>query len=419
MISETRCFRRCVSTLGQSGPRSLLAAVLTLLLIGSVPMAASQQASAEGSAAEDIETRTLHWNRYATAMARHSPLGRVSGLPERSLCPEVSVAAMEKYRDALDYARDMHSYSLIVWRDGVCELAHYFPPYTRDLRPESASMHKSVVGLALAAAIADGFIDSVDDPIGKYLSAWEGDPRGKISLRDVVTMASGLEPLSVSGGIDSPAANFVIGPVDARQVVLNRPVQHPPGSVFHYSGFNTQLLLLVLEAATGERYSDYLSRRLWQRIGAGDAFTWNYAASAVSQQSMPRAYTALLAKAEDWLRVGLLIKNFGRFMGEEILPKAMLEAATRPSKANPNYAWQLWLGTTYQSQRFYNQQQSGPAIPMAEPFLVEDMIYFDGFGGQRVYISRSEDLVIVRQGDMRIDWDDAILPNRVLRAGAQ
>ena len=55
-------------------------------------------------------------------------------------------------------------------------------------------------------------------------------------------------------------------------------------------------------------------------------------------------------------------------------------------------------------------------VPSADPFIVGDTVFFDGFGGQRVYISKSEKLVIVRIGDVRFDWDDTALPNRAAQA---
>ncbi|MFK7829442.1 MAG: serine hydrolase domain-containing protein [Congregibacter sp.] len=372
--------------------------------------------TAAEKAADGEKIRLAQWNRFATAMARHSPLGRVMGDPGKTLC-EASAEDMpgsERYKNAIEYAREMDSYSLIIWRNGKCELAQYFAPYPATLRPESASMHKSVVGLLIAAAIGDGFIDSIDDPVGQYISEWKYDPRGEITLRDVATMSSGLETLSMLGGMTSPAMSYLLGKVDARQTILDRPLKDAPGSVFHYSGLNTQLLLLVIESATGEPYLDYLSRRLWQPIGARDAYTWNFPGLT----STPRANTALMASAEDWLRVGLLIKDLGVFGGEQIIPSGHVEAMSVPSEANPNYGWQIWMGNRYQEKRYYNEQQLGAAVPMREPFINADMIYFDGFGGQRVYISRNEDLVIVRQGDMRIDWDDSALPNSVLRVNA-
>jgi CubicO group peptidase (beta-lactamase class C family) len=51
----------------------------------------------------------------------------------------------------------------------------------------------------------------------------------------------------------------------------------------------------------------------------------------------------------------------------------------------------------------------------AEAFAAADVIYFDGMGGQRVYIVPSEQLVIVRTGAIAMNWDDSRLPNLILR----
>lgn len=65
-------------------------------------------------------------------------------------------------------------------------------------------------------------------------------------------------------------------------------------------------------------------------------------------------------------------------------------------------------------QRRYNSKSSA-TVPQAEPFAAPDLIYFDGFGGQRVYIVPSKGLVIVRTGDLATDWDEALLPNLIIR----
>ena len=87
---------------------------------------------------------------------------------------------------------------------------------------------------------------------------------------------------------------------------------------------------------------------------------------------------------------------------------------TTPSGPNPNYGWQAWLGTQFEAQRYYSETKTGFAALASEPFAVDDIIYLDGFGGQRVYISPSKDLVIVRTGDPAFDWDDSYLPNSVI-----
>ena len=64
-------------------------------------------------------------------------------------------------------------------------------------------------------------------------------------------------------------------------------------------------------------------------------------------------------------------------------------------------------------QRAYNSKASLRAYH-SEPFAADDVTYFDGFGGQRVYIIPSADMVIVRTGALATDWDDARLPNLLL-----
>ena len=121
-----------------------------------------------------------------------------------------------------------------------------------------------------------------------------------------------------------------------------------------------------------------------------------------------------MAPARDWMKLGLLIKDGGKFNGKQIVSEDYIKKMVSPSATNPNYGWQIWLGTAYEPVRFYNEIKVGLSVAASAPFKADDMIYFDGFGGQRVYISPSNDLVIVRTGDPAFDWDESFLPNSVL-----
>jgi CubicO group peptidase (beta-lactamase class C family) len=348
---------------------------------------------------------------FAYAMEKRKPLQVIKGGADTPVCVAKTAGDTKRFAAAVDFAESTGSYSLVIWQGGSCQLEKYFPPFDRETRPESASMHKSVVALLVAAAIADGYISGPDARTGDYLEEWAGDPRGDITVRQLLTMSSGLNPHSMEGGAESPAMRYVMNPKDARAETLEVQSGDVPGTVFNYLPLNTQLLLMVLESATGMHYVDYASKRLWQPLDAADSYVWMY-----TQPSMPRAYMSLLAPARNWLKVGLLIKDYGRYGDQQLIPRELIEQATSPSRNNPNYGWQIWLGTHYLPRRFYYSNESGPFVAMSEPFHVDDMIFFDGHGGQRVYISRSRDLVIVRQGDIRPDWDDARLPNLVLEA---
>ncbi|MBL8643703.1 MAG: serine hydrolase, partial [Rhodospirillaceae bacterium] len=154
-----------------------------------------------------------------------------------------------------------------------------------------------------------------------------------------------------------------------------------------------------------------LSEKLWAPLGAGDAYVWLDAPGG-----MARTSGSLFARPEDWLRFGVMLKDGGVFAGKRIVPTAWIDTMTAPSAANASYGLQIWRATPFEKQRWYTAAKDGPFVPSAEPWLDPDMFFFDGFGGQRVYISRAHDLVIARLGRARIDWDDTALPNAVIRA---
>jgi CubicO group peptidase (beta-lactamase class C family) len=85
-----------------------------------------------------------------------------------------------------------------------------------------------------------------------------------------------------------------------------------------------------------------------------------------------------------------------------------------PGANNPNYGYLTWLGNKYEEYRYYNRKTT-VRIFQSEPFAAPDVIYFDGFGGQRVYIVPSHGLIIVRIGALTPDMDEAFLPNVIIR----
>lgn len=349
-------------------------------------------------------------NFYATAMQRHKPLGSIVGNPGAPL-PRRTENRSNQFRELIQYAADQDSYALLIWHKGAIVLEHYFAPYPNDTQAESASMHKTVLALAIAAAMTDGDISSEHDRVGDYIEAWRDDPRGDIKIIQLLNMASGTEPLSQQGGIESDAYRFWMKGDEARETTLSRPLRDEPGTVFIYQEVVSQMLLMVLESATKTPYEQYVSERLWQRIGADDAYVWRN-----EPDGFPRAGTAFLAQAKDWLRVGLLIKNRGDVAGQPLVAPEIIDRATTASDTNPNYAWQMWRGAEYQQRRYYNADRTGASFAASAPYTVDDFTFLDGFGGQRVYVSQSEDLVIVRTGAMQVQWDDAMLPNLAMEA---
>lgn len=340
------------------------------------------------------------------------PLETVKGVAAPAIATAIAADAEQTFAGAIANAEATGTWALLVWHQGAVRLEKYWIDGMAEKHPQTASMHKSILALAFGAATAEGKIRSLEQPVSDFIPEWKGDPRGGITIRNALEMSTGLGSFAPRQGAFEENTRFLLGG-DLERLTLSRPLNGVPGQDFDYLNVNSQLAGIVLQRAIApERYADFLSRTLWQKIGAGDAYVWpDEVGGSV------RTFAAILATPRDWLRVGTLIKDKGRVGDVEVLPESWIEAMETPNPRYPNYGLQTWLGRAYEPVRFYNARKAGLAVKQSEPFAVDDLVYFDGFAGQRVYISRSADLVIVRIGEERPrDWDESALPNAIIRA---
>jgi CubicO group peptidase (beta-lactamase class C family) len=340
-----------------------------------------------------------------TETQRNSPQEAVPGVERDDIMtgPPDSIDATA-LQAAEAYATQTNSVALLVYHRGALRYEKYWPGFDQDTITDPFSAHKTVLGLLVGAAIADGFIESIDQSASTWLTEWADDPRRDITLRHLLQMSSGLDtpPFGTWTGF-----RITLGS-ELEETVLGLSLAKTPGTDFQYSNASSQLLGIVLERATGKRYAQYLSDRLWSRLGAPSAHVW-----LDREGGMARTFCCLYTTARGWLRVGRLVLDAGRVGADQVVPAEWIEAMTTAAPTNPNYGLQIWLGSPPGKERRYNDRTVKAFH--SEAFATDDMIYVDGFGGQRVYIVPSEQLIIVRTGEALLDFDDAVIPNAILR----
>ena len=329
-----------------------------------------------------------------------------------SVDPDDRVLSASAIAELVAYAEQVESFSLIVHHGGGIQFEKYWRDFGPDDVTETYSMAKSVLGLTFGFAVEDGSIGSVDDPVTQYVSEWEGTDKEGLTIRHVLQMASGLEHFRFNfRPLQNPyhkAVRLFIGP-GMENALLRFDLAAAPGTEFNYNSANSQLLLLILQRATGRAYADYVSEKLWRPLGAKAATLW-----MDRDGGMPKGYAFFQARPRDWLRIGLAIRNEGAVDGRQVVPAEWLALMTTPSPVNPKYGLQTWIGSPHVTERFYNRNTPF-GVRQEEPFLADDVVFFDGAGGQRVYVIPSADLVIVRTGMPSGDWDDGVIPNIILR----
>ena len=243
--------------------------------------------------------------------------------------------------EVLDYAEQQDSMALIIVRHGRIEAEAYWGANQRDTLFNPQSMSKTVLAMLVGIAIEDGAIRSIDDPIGDYLDEWREDPRGRITIHNLLQMSGGLAQISESY-TPVPWSKGVrqhFG-MDFNHWILQLELVDRPGSKWDYNNNENNLLGLVLERATGTPYPVYLSEKLWRALDLAAASMYLDQPGGSVMKSC-----CIMSRPIDWTRLGLLILNKGRYGERQILPDGWVEQMITPSENFAGYGYQIWLGS--------------------------------------------------------------------------
>jgi len=291
----------------------------------------------------------------------------------------------------------------------------------------SMSLVKTVVAIAIGVAIEQGLIGSVHDVAAKYLPEFRVDERRHITIEQLLTMQSGLtsDTLMSLGGIPSIVPLYY--GVDVERQVFTLPVVAPAGTYFEYNNYNSHLLGVILERVSGMPLADFFSKNIFQPLDCHDAALW-----LDREGGKARAFAALFARPEDWLKIANLFLTEGRYEtanGEvrQIVSGAWLKQMITPSNTLERgldagaadygfYGYQVWLKA--KNKGLIRGIPWFESLPAKQAHEDETAFYFEGLKGQYVFVSPQHDLVVMRMGEAidRKTWDASYAMNALTRA---
>jgi CubicO group peptidase (beta-lactamase class C family) len=271
-------------------------------------------------------------------------------LPEAKVdLSQVTYEINGRTRTVGEYLQSGSTNAIAFMHDGKFVYEAYQNGFNPDTRHHMWSVTKSVTTSLVGIAVDEGLVDSIYDPITKYIpeaagTVWEGT-----SVEDILQMESGTYWVDVP--VHQPEQLVLMGAdfhsnglygMTRDDYLLRLTRVSPPGEFYRYNSGDAQMLAWLLENVYQKPYWEILSEKIWQPAGMQhDALVMH------DRLENTFASMGLMATARDMLRIGELHRTGGRSVdGKQIIPRKWTEASHNYDKSTGGgprgYMWAQW-----------------------------------------------------------------------------
>jgi CubicO group peptidase (beta-lactamase class C family) len=335
----------------------------------------------DGKMLPDVEVATFEHNDTLFPVNIVQRKGPVRPLPPASTqLHDIPFKSDGKNYDLFDYLAYNRVAGLLILKDGKVILEDYELGAGPQKRWPSFSVAKSFSSTLVGAALHQGLISSLDDPLTRYVPQLKGGAYDAVSVRNVLQMASGVkwdetytDPKSDRRKLLELQLSRKPGAILSFMNTLSRA--GAPGSIWNYSTGESFLVGSLIEGATHKPLATYLSETLWSRLGMEQDATW----WTESPGGMGLAGSGLGATLRDYGRFGVFVQQDGVLDDQRIVPEGWFREAGSAhviGGKSVDYGYFWW------------------PLPAGDPIHV-GAFQGQGIFGQHLYINPAEKLVIV------------------------
>lgn len=332
-------------------------------------------------------------------------------------------------KEAMDYI-NVPSAAIVIQNDTIV-FEHYSGGWDRNSQSCVFSVTKTVTSLLCGIALKEGCIKSVNDPVTDYIPELKkADPMfSHLKIEHLLDMTAGLKfNENYSWNPFSKIAHLYMGN-NTLKVIKNLKFSHTPGENFSYDSATTAILGLVIERATGQSYSQYLSEKVWQPLGMErDALI----GLDSKKHHTAKSFAGLTTNVRDLAKIGRLFLNHGNMEGKQILDSSYVQRCLTTHdpgivgkrKGRYSYSWywgfndSYYDGDKYHERRYFQTEEDlreyYKAHQEKSPYMVwrTSAGYFGvfhngghwafGLYGQVLYVNPSKNIVAVFLGADRV-----------------
>jgi CubicO group peptidase (beta-lactamase class C family) len=259
----------------------------------------------------------------------------------------IDLAALEA---AAEFAGAHGTQALVVGRNGHIVFEKYWGDTTFDT-PVETGFEPVLVALAVGTALNDRLMHGLDEPLANYIPEL-GEPQKAYTLRELLA-----------------GDRAAIPPAES-----------------------TDLLALALERVTRQPWQDVVAQRLWTPLGGGDLVF--HRGDSKLRPGGVRAGCCLRARVGDWMRVGDLLLDEGRYEGNELMPPRYAGLVTTPTHKDAPHGF----------------------FTRVDGSFADKVVWLDGSDRQRLWIVPALRLTVLRiGGEPSSGWDEAMIPDSIMR----
>ena len=284
------------------------------------------------------------------------------------------------------------------WAEGDVGVVNF----TKDSLHDARSISKSIISACIGIAIHQRLIKSVHQRIldffPEYASLLIGTKK-TITIENLLTMSDGLEwneNIIYSDTMNSEIQMY--NSPDPVAYILGRNLVHAPGKQWNYNSGSVTLLGAIIQKVSGMNTDIYADKYLFQPLGINEYY-WNKLPNSKIKDA-PAYASGLRLKPRDMLKFGLLYKNNGRLNGHQIIAEKWVDNSLQNNikRKNPDqaYGYLFWM-----QNDIYSEKEIKLSVAV-------------GFGGQRIYIDKKNNLVIVITAGNYDDWKGEFKTDRII-----
>jgi len=282
-----------------------------------------------------------------------------------------------------NYIQDSNSTALLVIKDESITFEKYYQGTTENDLRASWSMAKSYLSAIFGIAVYEGHIPDLNVAVTDYVPSLKGSGYDGVTIKNVLQMSSGVAFDEDYNDFNSDINRFgrmmaLGGSFDEFAATLTSDREQ--GTYMKYVSIDTHVLGMVLRAATSKSIEEYLTQKLWSKMGSERDGSY-----LVDGLDEPMALGGLNATTRDYARLGVLFRDDGMIKGEQIVPAQWIKDSITPDaphlmpgkrdNAQPvfGYGYQWWI-----------------------PEHSEQEFFAMGIYGQYIYINQKTNVVIVK-----------------------